>query len=409
MRVLHTSDWHIGCTLYGRKRYGEHEAFFNWLIATLNEQRVDVLLVAGDIFDTTMPSHRAQELYYLFLRQVAATPCRHVVITGGNHDSPSFLNAPKELLKAFSVHVLGSMPATLAEEVLLLHDEAGQPELIVCAAPYLRDRDVRVVEPGEGIAEKDGNLIDGIGKHYQALTAFAEQIRAGLGVDIPIIAMGHLFTAGGQTIDGDGVREMYVGSLAHIDATMFPAGLDYVALGHLHVPQKVRGREDIRYSGSPLPMGFNEANQQKSLSLVEFQGREAELTLIAIPVFQVLAQIKGNWLHIAEKIEALAQTGSYAWLEIIYTGQEILGDLRERVETAVAPTNMEIVRIKNERLAGAILEQIGEKETLANLNADDVFKRCLTAHKVPEAQWPVLEKTYQEALSSLLEEDKQAE
>ena len=107
--------------------------------------------------------------------------------------------------------------------------------------------------------------------------------------------------------------------------------------------------------------------------------------------------------------EALAQTGSYAWLEIIYTGQEILGDLRERVETAVAPTSMEIVRIKNERLAGAILEQIGEKEILANLNADDVFKRCLTAHKVPEAQWPVLEKTYQEALSSLLEEDRQAE
>ena len=91
-----------------------------------------------------------------------------------------------------------------------------------------------------------------------------------LGADIPIVAMGHLFTAGGQTVDGDGVRELYVGSLAHVMTGIFPASFDYFALGHLHVPQEVNGQGNIRYSGSPLPMGFGEADQQKSVCLVAF-------------------------------------------------------------------------------------------------------------------------------------------
>ena len=107
MKILHTADWHIGRALYGRKRYDECEAFLNWLICTLKKENIEVLLVAGDIFDNAAPSNRAQELYYRFLRQVADSPCRHVIIIAGNHDSPSFLNAPKELLKALHVHVVG--------------------------------------------------------------------------------------------------------------------------------------------------------------------------------------------------------------------------------------------------------------------------------------------------------------
>ncbi|MDZ4186401.1 MAG: exonuclease subunit SbcD, partial [Desulfuromonadales bacterium] len=91
MKLLHTSDWHIGRALYGRKRYDEYQAFLNWLAALIESEDIDVLLVAGDVFDNSTPSNRAQELYYRFLCRVAATPSRHVVITAGNHDSPSFL------------------------------------------------------------------------------------------------------------------------------------------------------------------------------------------------------------------------------------------------------------------------------------------------------------------------------
>ena len=285
-RMLHTSDWHIGRTLYGRKRYEEFEAFLTWLAETIQQNQINALLVAGDVFDTSAPSNRAQELYYRFLCQVVASSCRHIVVVAGNHDSPSFLNAPKELLKALDVHVVGSSTASPEDEVLVLRNEQDSPELIVCAVPYLRDRDIRVAEAGESVEDKERKLIDGIRTHYVAVAALAEQKRQELGADIPIVGTGHLFTAGGQTVDGDGVRELYVGSLAHVTAGIFPACFNYLALGHLHVPQKVNGSETIRYSGSPLPMGFGEAKQQKSVCKVEFHSTAASVQLIDVPVFQ---------------------------------------------------------------------------------------------------------------------------
>ncbi|MCI5164261.1 MAG: exonuclease subunit SbcD, partial [Candidatus Electrothrix sp. AX5] len=116
LRILHTSDWHIGRTLYGRHRYDEFAAFFDWLYNTIVEQQVDILLVAGDIFHTTTPSNRAQQLYYDFLCRVAASSCRHLVVTAGNHDSPTFLSAPRELLRALNIHVIATLPSSLAEE-----------------------------------------------------------------------------------------------------------------------------------------------------------------------------------------------------------------------------------------------------------------------------------------------------
>ena len=409
MRVLHTSDWHIGRTLYGRKRYEEFEAFLTWLAKTIQQNEIDALLVAGDVFDTSAPSNRAQELYYRFLCRVASSSCRHVIVVAGNHDSPSFLNAPKELLKALDVHVVGSATSDPEEEVLVLRNEHDAPELIVCAVPYLRDRDIRVAEPGESIEDKERKLIEGIRTHYAAVAALAEKKREELGTEIPIVATGHLFAAGGQTVDGDGVRELYVGSLAHVTAGIFPACFNYLALGHLHVPQKVNDSETIRYSGSPLPMGFGEAKQQKSVCLVEFHCTTASVQLIDVPVFQKLERVKGNWDSISSRILELSVTGSQGWLEVIYEGDEVIGDLRERLETSISSTQMEILRIKNNRIIDRVLGQIHEEETLDDLNVNDVFERCLVAHDVPEDQKPELLRTYQEALSSLYEDDLQAE
>lgn len=409
MRVLHTSDWHIGRTLYGRKRYEEFESFLTWLAETIQQNEIDALLVAGDIFDTSAPSNRAQELYYRFLCRMATSPCRHVVVVAGNHDSPSFLNAPRELLKALDVHVVGSSTESLEDEVLVLRNEQNAPELIVCAVPYLRDRDIRVAEAGESVEDKERKLIDGIRTHYAAVAALAEQKREELGVDIPIVGTGHLFTTGGQTVDGDGVRELYVGSLAHVTAGIFPGCFDYLALGHLHVPQKVNGLETIRYSGSPLPMGFGEAKQQKSVCQVEFHSKTASVQLIDVPVFQKFERVKGDWEGIRDRITELSTTGSQGWLEVIYEGNEVIGDLRERLEAEISSTQMEILRIKNNRIIDRVLGQIHEGETLDDLNVNDVFERCLAIHDVSEDQRTELLRAYQETVSSLYEDDAQAE
>ncbi len=409
MKILHTSDWHIGRSLYGRKRYDEFTEFLDWLAETIQDEQIDALLVAGDVFDTSAPSNRAQALYYRFLCRVATSSCRHVVVTAGNHDSPSFLNAPKELLKALNVHVVGAVPENLEDEVLILRNDDDSPELIVCAVPYLRDRDIRVAEAGESIEDKERKLIDGIRGHYADVAVLAEQKRLELGVEIPIIAMGHLFAAGGKTIDGDGVRELYVGSLAHVTAGIFPECLDYLALGHLHVPQKVNGSEVMRYSGSPLPMGFGEAKQQKSVCLVEFVGTEAAVQLIDAPVFQKLERVKGSWDEISARILELSTTESLAWIEIVYEGDEVIGDLRERLDAAISESEMEILRVRDNRIIDRVLGQIHYEETLDDLNVQDVFERCLSAHEVQEDQRPELLRTYQETVTSLYEDDVRAE
>ena len=139
------------------------------------------------------------------------------------------------------------------DEVLVLRNERSEPELIVCAVPYLRDRDIRVSEAGESVEDKERKLIDGIRNHYAVVAARAEQQREELGVDIPIVAMGHLFTAGGQTVDGDGVRELYVGSLAHVTAGIFPACFNYLALGtppHPAEGERLRNHTVQRFSSA---------------------------------------------------------------------------------------------------------------------------------------------------------------
>lgn len=282
LTILHTSDWHLGRRLYGRMRYEEFEAFLSWLQETISAQKVDVLIVAGDIFDTMTPSNRAQALYYEFLGKVSKLCCEHIVIVAGNHDSPTFLDAPSKVLKFLNVHVIGTACDDLNDEVLVLDAVDGTPHCIIAAVPYLRDRDVRGSHAGESADSKDTNVIKGIRAHYDEVASIAKARQEHLSDahqrHIPIIATGHLFAAGSKTTEDDGVRDLYVGSLGQISADMFDDGFDYVALGHLHVPQRVGGCEHIRYSGSPIAMGFGEAKQQKQVLLVEFGEVEKSLS-----------------------------------------------------------------------------------------------------------------------------------
>ena len=197
MNILHTSDWHLGRALYGRRRYDEFTAFLEWLVAHVENEKIDLLLIAGDVFDTTTPSNRAQELYYSFLSRIAhSATCRQVIVIGGNHDSPSFLNAPKTLLGALNVHVVGAMDAD--DEIVICRNDVGAPEAIVCAVPYLRDRDIRQAEAGESMDDKRTKLAEGYRAHYQQIGDLADAARGDS--DIPIIGMGHCFAAGGTTL-----------------------------------------------------------------------------------------------------------------------------------------------------------------------------------------------------------------
>ncbi len=413
MKILHTSDWHIGRTLHTKKRYDEFESFLTWLTETIEREGVNALLIAGDVFDTGTPSNRAQELYYEFLSRVAhSASCRHIVVTAGNHDSPTFLDAPRKVLRALHVHVVGlaSDRERLEDEVLAFQDQKGETELLVCAVPYLRDRDIRNSEAGETLEDKQRKMVEGIRTHYAEVCALAERKRQALGVPVPIVAMGHLFAAGGQTIEGDGVRDLYVGSLAQVGADIFPDSIDYLALGHLHVPQKVHGSEIRRYSGSPLPMGFGEAGQEKSVCLVEFSGREAQVRMLPIPVFQRLERVRGDWDGIAARLDVLKAEESAVWLEIVYEGTEIIGNLRERLEERVEGNGIEILCIRNNQIQERALSSRFSGETLDALDVYTVFERRLEAERdLPEEQRQALVNAYREIVQSVEEQDVQAE
>ena len=412
MRVLHTSDWHLGRSLYGKKRYDEFGKFLSWLTDTVRDEGIDVLLIAGDIFDTSTPGNRAQALYYQFLNQMSLSGCRHVVIIAGNHDSPSFLNAPGRLLNQLGVYVIGQMTESPEDEVIVLQN-GDQPEAIVCAVPYIRDRDLRTVEPGETIDEKNAKLTKGLVNHYQLVCDIAEQkrqefSRAGY-EEIPLIGMGHLFTAGGRTEDGDGVRELYVGSLAHIGVQSFPSNLDYLALGHLHVPQIVGGKEHIRYSGSPIPMGFGEAGQVKKAIKIEFKGRVPDITEINIPCFQKLIRIRGSFDEVLTQLSSLRDQNEKAWLEIELKDSKLSGTLREELESLISETNLVLSRLRQPGQSFSMMNDPSFQENLEELDIHDVFVRCLDASDVSATDRDGLIHSYHEIVTSVLEEDVHAE
>ena len=411
MRLLHTSDWHLGHRLYGRKRYAEFADFLQWLLKLLARERIHGLVIAGDVFDTTTPSHRAQQLYYEFLHQAASqSPCRHLIIVGGNHDSPSLLEAPKSLLQHRGIRVIGAAPKHSEEEVLALRDAAQRPELIVCTVPYLRDQDLRIAVSGEDPADKTQQLLAGLGAHYAAVARAAERVRADLGGSLPILATGHLFAQGGRTAEGDGVRELYIGSLARLPVSAFPDSLDYIALGHLHRPQSLGDAPHIRYSGAPLPLSFGEARREQSLCLVEFapEVRTPRIRQIPVPRFQRLERLRGDWMQIEAQLRALREERVSAWLEILYEGKA-LGNLRERLAEAVKDSDLDILRITDTRYRERVLRPVFPQETLADLHPEEVFERCLAQHEIPEAQRSTLKLSYREVLHELANADPQEE
>lgn len=313
------------CGIKDITRYHEFSQWLDYLLNKINENAVDVLIVAGDIFDTTTPSAKSQKLYFNFLNRLRESHCRHTIIIGGNHDSAALLDAPQSLLSHMGIHVVGRMTNPIEDEIIVLRDSNNQAELVVCAIPYLHEKDIRNPTVGESLDSKDRQLIQGLHDHYEQLANKAVTIAHKH--NVPLIATGHLFMTGGKTSDDDGVRDLYVGNEAAIKVDLFSEKYNYIALGHLHIPQKVAHKNHIRYCGSPIAMGFGEARQNKLILYVEFDDKHVpEITEEAIPVFQQLARIKGDYKQLNEELKLLKAQGQSIWVDVTYNGQELEPD-----------------------------------------------------------------------------------
>ena len=404
MRLLHTSDWHLGHRFHGRQRHEEQGRFLDWLVGLIEERAIDCLLVAGDVFDNTAPGSRTQSLYYHLLHRLAASSCRNVVIIGGNHDSPALLEAPRDLLRRLDIHVVGMADGDGSKEILLLDNPQGMPELLVAAVPYLRDRDIRHATAGETLVDKGRHQREAIRAHYQEICRMAEERRLQIDSDLPLVVMGHLFVAGGRTIEGDGVRDLAVGGLDRIEATCFPATIDFLALGHLHLGQLVADNPCRRYCGAPLPMSFAEAKTVKQVLLLTTQGREIAVEPVEVPRFQPLASMRGDLPTLLREVDQLRAANTPVWLELMYEGDQAIPDLREQLLAAVEGSELSLLRIRNNRVFDYVLRQTERIESLDDLGVEEVFERCLEINGIEEQQRQVLRAAFAEIVTSLEQE-----
>lgn len=403
MRILHTSDWHLGQHFMGKTRQAEHQAFCAWLIEQAREQAVDAVLIAGDIFDTGAPPSYAREQYNRFIVELRGTGCELVVL-GGNHDSVAMLGESKTLLAQLDTRVIPGVCDDLAEQLLVLHRLDGTPGAILCGIPFIRPRDVLLSQAGQSAQDKQQSLQQAIQQHYQDLYTLAEAKRAELGGDLPIIASGHLTTVGASA--SDSVREIYVGSLEAFPTSAFPPAA-YIALGHIHRPQKVGGLEHIRYCGSPIALSFDEAKQQKEVLLVELDSSGLrQISALPVPRFQPLLSLRGSLKGLEVQIKQAAEQGSVeqpVWLEVLVGTDDYLSDLQLRIAALCEGLPVEVLRIRRERGNAVAGLQGQARETLDELSVDEVFAQRLSSECLDDAEQQRLLGLYQQVVSELRE------
>ena len=299
MKFIHTSDWHLGNSIHDIDRSPESQAFLDSLRAQIVEIGAEALLISGDVFDTVNPPSWAQHQYYRFLASLQGTPCKNVIVTGGNHDSAARLDAPKDVLDALNVKVVGGLPRNagdLGSIVFELRGASGSVVAICAAVPYVRESELRNMFGDDSV--------EGLRKLYAKVYELADALRAGR--DIPLIAMGHLYAAGIERVKNadDGVREI-IGNLGQVPADVFPQGFAYVALGHIHRACRVGGRECVRYSGSPFVLGFDEAGLGHSTLLVSLENAMVSVEELPVPQTIAFVRIAGDFERLKEGLAAL--------------------------------------------------------------------------------------------------------
>jgi DNA repair protein SbcD/Mre11 len=406
MRLLHTSDWHLGASLHGKKRSEEARLFLQWLIDTIDRERIDLLLIPGDIFDSSAPGSLVQRMYYEFLGSITRTRCKSVIVTAGNHDSPSLLSAPKEILRFLNIHVIGTISGDISEQIIPVEDETGACSVIVCAVPFLREKDIRPAVPAGSGENPVSLLTQGIISHYARVAGIAIEKRDKIDPGIPIVATGHLFAAGCETRTGDGIRECYLGSSVLVGADAFPSCFSYVALGHLHVPQVVAKRGFIRYSGSPIPIGFSEADHEKKVMIVDMADTHTiTVTECIVPRFQGLASLKGKKHEIEEEIRRLIWEGKETWIEVIVESSESPSSLQNWIAELTQNTRIEPLKTIRQQSAGSSLTPGDDGESLENVTEREVFRRRLDEEDLSEEERNELTLAFEEILVAYQQRD----
>lgn len=376
MRLIHTSDWHLGQTLHGQDRDYEHVQFLAWLLDQLVVHGADALLIAGDIFDTVNPPLKAQErLYEFIVRAHEKLPKLDIVMIAGNHDSGGRIELPGPLMKRLNAHAIGRITwiedDRLDHDRLLvpLHDAQGAVAAWCLTLPFLRPAEVTGGETGD-------DYLAGIRQVHERLIAAAQTLRR---PDQALVAMSHAHMAGGA-VSEESERNIVIGNAEALPASLFPESVAYVALGHLHKPQQVAGQARIRYSGSPLPLSFAEVNYPHQVLLADFDGDQLA-SVESLPVPRAVEMIRIGRAPLGEVIaalEALPPTGLFSenlpWLEVRVLLDEPLPDLRQRIETAISGKACRLVRIASEYAS-----KRGEADSEVLLGLDQISPQELFA------------------------------
>jgi len=377
MKLLHTSDWHLGAKLHEQDRAGDHAAFLRWLGDVVRTESPDVLLITGDIFDMRQPGPAAQSLYYDFIAAIArSTVCRKIVVTAGNHDSAAMLAAADQVLKRLDVEVVAKATSEGNGEVVTVEGTDGQTALAIAAVPFMNDGELSNFAREAGVtaettAEK---LAGGFSSHYAKVIAAAHEAAQGA----PVVVTGHCTIRGAQVSDERSERGRQIGGLDSQEPDVF-ASADYVALGHLHIPQDVGTSGKIRYSGSPLAMSFSEIDQEKSVTIVEFgssAGDAISARKIPVPEFTLLKCLEGATDAVRTALLAVkAGNPELAYVAVRITeGEGELAPFWSELDTIVQGTGIRILLKENARkraVAGSGLSAAAEK-TLSAMTPQEV-------------------------------------
>jgi exonuclease SbcD len=378
MKILHTADWHLGHRLHEQSQIEEQILFLGWIENYIVTEKIDVLLISGDVFDSGSPSNQSKKIYYDFLVKLLNTNCKNIIITGGNHDSPDMINAPKEILNALNIKVIGKATENIVDEVFEIN--VNDEKIIIGAVPYLRDQDIRRAVAGESFDELVDKYKQALTNHYFEVANYCQSINKN---KVPIIAMGHLFATGGSVSDSE--QNIYVGTLGHIGADDFPTIFDYIALGHLHRPQIIGNNDKIRYSGSPYILSFSEINYDKKVIVIETKHQSiTKINEAKIPRFREIYRLKGTVNECLNQYDSVI-SNSYEltpWVEIVLDEKESLNtdELKQKAELH----QFEILKItlnndKRKRLG--IEELLKNTKSIKELQPDEVFKlKCKEQH-----------------------------
>ncbi|MDL2312119.1 exonuclease SbcCD subunit D C-terminal domain-containing protein [Bacteroidales bacterium OttesenSCG-928-B11] len=346
MRIIHTADWHLGQTFYDHSRKKEHLHFLSWLQNTAQERGADVLLIAGDVFDSPNPSAESQKIFYRFLKELNAT-CPHiqVIVIAGNHDSAARLEAPNPLLETMNVSICGIVKKDesgqiISDNLIVPIQKSEETVGYVLAVPYLRQGDYPDAK----------TYTAGVGNLYRLLF---DQVKD---EQKPVIAMGHLQATGSEISINDHAERTIIGGLEAISPDIFAPEIRYTALGHLHRAQQVSKRENVRYAGAPLPMSFAEKHNKQGVWFIEVENDETHIEKIfydtPVKLWSIPSLPSKSKFTLSEILEEISQlpegkkNSNSPFLEVKVHIAQPEPSLRHQIEETVANKAVRLARIE---------------------------------------------------------------